>query len=86
MKKLLFLVFVLGLGLSSCKKDEIQPPEEKVTINGKEYSKILIYNLMSYGLGVPQDELIFNQDTETFSLIGRDVNLSPLNYMDLSQY
>lgn len=69
MKNILLLLMLLGLGLSSCKKDENNPIQtEMVEVNGKSYSVEFLRNAMAKELNEPAKNLVFHKEELAFTV------------------
>ncbi|GGH21484.1 hypothetical protein FAZ19_14895 [Sphingobacterium alkalisoli] len=71
MKKLLYLFLLLGLSLSSCKKEDSNKNaiDNSIEYNGKVYSLEFLTSEMSKRLEVSQDSLIFHPDIKAFTVL-----------------
>lgn len=72
-RNLLLLFMLLGLGLSACKKDDVEnkkdPLNESLKINGKIYTILYLRDEMARNLGVESKSLIYHKEDTTFSSI-----------------
>ncbi len=68
MRKLLYVLIALGLGLSACKKEESQSQEksDEIELNGKTYSFSFLKEEMAKNLNVPSDSLIYIPSEKVF--------------------
>lgn len=68
MKKLLYLFLVLGLSLSSCKKEDSNgKPENIITLDGKDYELEAVTGEISRFTGIAVEDLAFDKENLSYT-------------------
>ncbi|SKB36162.1 hypothetical protein SAMN05660841_00012 [Sphingobacterium nematocida] len=91
MRTIFYLCMLLGLGLSSCEKENQSQSNEKsveiavakIQIYGVKYNQDSVFNQMSIGTGFSTEQIYFDESTQKFKIKDFYLEFKPEDYLIL---